>query len=94
MDVQRAEAAVITVEMELKDLDQLTGELTDNELQAATPRSVMLQHITEAFGIELPNMQASTLQRRVNDTGLSFELRELFAIRLLASSTSTSKYKP
>ncbi|EJC5210363.1 DNA polymerase I [Salmonella enterica] len=93
MDVQLAEAAVTAVEMEQKVLAKRTRELTDNEVQAATQRDAMLKHITEAFGIELPDMQASTLQRRVNDPDLPFELRELLAIRLQASSTSTSKYK-
>ncbi|KMV67436.1 DNA polymerase I [bacteria symbiont BFo2 of Frankliniella occidentalis] len=93
MDVQLAEAAVTAVEMEQKVLAKRTRELTDNEVQAATQRDAMLKHIAEAFGIELPDMQASTLQRRVNDPDLPFELRELLAIRLQASSTSTSKYK-
>jgi DNA polymerase bacteriophage-type len=93
MDVQLAEAAVTAVEMEQKVLAKRTQELTDNEVQAATQRDAMLKHIAEAFDIELPDMQASTLQRRVNDPDLPFELRELLAIRLQASSTSTSKYK-
>lgn len=93
MDVQLAEAAVTAVEMEQKVLAKRTRKLTDNEVQAATQRDAMLKHIAEAFGIELPDMQASTLQRRVNDPDLPFELRELLAIRLQASSTSTSKYK-
>lgn len=93
VDVQLAEAAVTAVEMEQKVLAKRTRELTDNEVQAATQRDAMLKHIAEAFDIELPDMQASTLQRRVNDPDLPFELRELLAIRLQASSTSTSKYK-
>ena len=93
MDVQLAEAAVTAVEMEQKVLAKRTRELTDNAVQAATQRDAMLKHIAEAFGIELPDMQASTLQRRVNDPDLPFELRELLAIRLQARSTSTSKYK-
>lgn len=93
MDVQLAEAAVTAVEMEQKVLSKRTRELTYNDVQAATQRDAMLKYITEAFGIELPDMQASTLQRRVNDPDLPFELRELLAIRLQASSTSTGKYK-
>ncbi|MGL9719960.1 DNA polymerase I [Symbiopectobacterium sp.] len=93
MDVPLAEAAVTAVDSEQKVLAKRTRELTDNEVQAATQRDAMLKHIAEAFGIELPDMQASTLQRRVNDPDLPFELRELLAIRLQASSTSTSKYK-
>ncbi|ORM98855.1 hypothetical protein HA46_11505 [Pantoea septica] len=63
MDVQLAEAAVTAVEMEQKVLAKRTRELTDNEVQAATQRDGMLKHIAEAFSIELPDMQACTLQR-------------------------------
>ena len=46
-----------------------------------------------AYGVELPDLQMATLERRMNDPDLPPELRELIAIRLQASTTSTSKYK-
>lgn len=60
-------------------------------VQAATQGDAMPKHIAEAFAIELPDMQASTLLRRVNDPNLPFELPR--ANRLQVSSTSASKYK-
>ncbi|AXY33948.1 DNA polymerase I [Yersinia pseudotuberculosis] len=93
MDTVLAEAAVSAVEIEQKRLAVRTQDLTDNEVQAATQRDVLLKHIVEAFGVTLPDMQASTIQRRVSDPDLPIELRELLAIRLQASTTSTSKYK-
>ncbi|HDL7723263.1 TPA: DNA polymerase I [Yersinia enterocolitica] len=93
MDTVLAEAALSAVEIEQKRLAVRTQDLTDNEVQAATQRDVLLKHIVEAFGVTLPDMQASTIQRRISDPDLPIELRELLAIRLQASTTSTSKYK-
>jgi DNA polymerase len=93
MDIELAKAAVNAVEQEQKRLAKRTQEMTEGEVQAATQRDAMLQHITKAFGIELPDMQKSTLERRINDPDIPLALRELLTIRLQASSTSTSKYK-
>lgn len=93
MDVRLAIAAIEAVEQEQKRLARLTQELTDNEVQAATQRDALLQHISSAFGVDLPDMQKSTLERRISDPDIPLPLRELLAIRLQASTTSTSKYK-
>jgi hypothetical protein len=43
--------------------------------------------------VDLPDMQASTLERRIEDPGLPRPMvRELLAIRLQAGRNSTSKY--
>ncbi|MBD2803466.1 DNA polymerase I [Xenorhabdus sp. ZM] len=93
MDIQLAKAAVDAVEQEQKQLAKRTQKLTDGDVQAATQRDAMLRHITMAFGVELPDMQKSTLERRIADPDLPLALRELLTIRLQASTTSTSKYK-
>jgi len=93
VDVELANAAITTVEREQKTLAKRTQELTDNEVQKATQRDAMLVHILDAYGVTLPDMQQSTLERRVNDPDLPAPLRELLAIRLQASTSSTSKYK-
>ncbi|CDG21667.1 putative DNA polymerase (fragment) [Xenorhabdus poinarii G6] len=53
----------------------------------------MLRHIASAFDVTLPDLQKSTLERRIADPGIPSALRELLAIRLQSSTTSTSKYK-
>ncbi|NRN27879.1 DNA polymerase [Photorhabdus heterorhabditis] len=93
MDITLANAAIAAVNHEQKQLAKRAQVLTDDAVQAATQRDVLLQHITTCYGVELLDMQASTLQRRINDPDLPFELRELLSIRLQASTTSTSKYK-
>ncbi|MDC9593535.1 DNA polymerase [Xenorhabdus sp. IM139775] len=93
MDMELAIAAIDAVEQEQKRLAKRTQKLTDGGVQAATQRDAMLRHITAAFGVELPDMQKSTLERRIADPDIPVALRELLTIRLQASTTSTSKYK-
>ncbi|HGJ5864193.1 DNA polymerase, partial [Arsenophonus nasoniae] len=93
MDVELAKSALTAVESEQKRLSTVTQQLTGNAVQAATQRDALLQHITASFGITLPDMQASTLQRRVNDPDIPRALRELLSVRLQSCTTSTSKYK-
>lgn len=93
VDIDLAHAAIRAVERAQKVLAHRTNELTDGAVQAATQRDAMLRHLVAAYCIELPDMQQSTLERRIADPDLPPELRELLAIRLQASTTSTSKYK-
>ncbi|WP_447314594.1 DNA polymerase [Klebsiella michiganensis] len=93
MDVQLAKAAIEAVDLEQKRLAKRTQVITDGEVQAATQRDAMIKHIVESYGVELPDMQRSTLERRIADPDLPSPVKELLAIRLQASTTSTSKYK-
>ncbi|EBO9237663.1 DNA polymerase [Salmonella enterica] len=93
MDVQLAQAAIEAVDLEQKRLAKRTQVMTDGEVQAATQRDALIKHIVESYGVELPDMQRSTLERRITDPDLPTAVKELLAIRLQASTTSTSKYK-
>lgn len=93
MDVQLAQAAIEAVDLEQKRLAKRTQVMTDGEVQAATQRDAMIKHIVESYGVELPDMQRSTLERRIADPDLPSPVKELLVIRLQASTTSTSKYK-
>lgn len=93
VDTDLAHAAIRAVERAQKVLAHRTNELTDGAVQAATQRDALLRHLVAAYGIDLPDMQQSTLERRIGAPDLPAELRELLAIRLQASTTSTSKYK-
>lgn len=93
MDVQLAQAAIEAVDQEQKRLAKRTQVMTDGEVQAATQRDALIKHIVESYGVELPDMQRSTLERRMADPDLPSAVKELLAIRLQASATSTSKYK-
>lgn len=93
MDVQLAQAAIEAVDLEQKRLAKRTQVMTDGEVQAATQRDAMIKHIVESYGVDLPDMQRSTLERRIADPDLPSTVKELLHIRLQASTTSTSKYK-
>lgn len=93
IDTDLAQSAIAAVEQEQQRLAECTQAMTDNEVQAATQRDAMLRHIAAAFGIELPDMQAATLERRIADPDTPPALRELLAVRLQSCTTSVSKYK-
>lgn len=93
VDTDLAHAAIRAVDRAQKILAARTVELTDGAVKAATQRDALLRHLCSYYGVDLPDMQKSTLERRVGDTDLPEALRELLAIRLQASSTSTSKYR-
>lgn len=93
VDMDLVHGAIRAVEREQKKLAKRTQRMTDGAVQAATQRDAMLAHLLAEYGVELPDMQKSTLERRINDPDLPEAMRELLAIRLQASTTSTSKYK-
>ena len=93
VDLDLARAAVEAVDEEQVHLAKRTREMTNNEVQAATQRDALLRHTLAEYGVALPDMAASTLERRINDPDLPDGLRELLSVRLQASTTSTSKYK-
>lgn len=93
IDLDLVHAAITAINEQQAALAKRTQELTNDQVQAATQRDAMLRHLAEAFGVTLPDMQKSTLERRIDDPNLPAPLRELLAIRLQASTTSTAKYK-
>lgn len=93
MDTELAEAAVRAIDQAQKGLAERTQELTDGEVTKATQRDKLLAHLLAEYDVDLPDLKKSTLERRVNDPNLPEPLRELLAIRLEASMTSSSKYK-
>lgn len=93
VDMDLVHAAIRGVDRAQKILAARTQELTDGEVKTATQRDAMLCHILAAYGVDLPDMTKSTLERRINDESLPWALRELLAVRLDSCTTSASKYK-
>lgn len=93
VDSNLAESAIAAVAREQGRLADRTHTVTNGEVASTTQRDVLLEHILAEYGIALPDMQAATLERRLNDPDVPDSLKELLAIRLQASSTSTTKYK-
>lgn len=93
IDTELAHTAIEAAEKAKADLARRTVDITNGEVEKATQRDKLLLHILGEYGVDLPNLQSSTLERRINDPDLPRELRELLDIRLQASMGSTSKYK-
>lgn len=92
VDVEFAHKAIEAADRAQRQLAEQTVELTDGAVGSTTQRDALLAHLLEEHGVDLPDMQASTLERRISDPNLPEPVRQLLAIRLQASRTSTSKY--
>ncbi len=92
IDLELVRGAIRALEQEKKALARRTVAMTAGLVESTTQRDKLLQHVLEEFGVDLPDLRMSTLERRIADPDLPLELRELLAVRLQASSTSTSKY--
>lgn len=92
VDRELASAAVTAVQKAQRTLNNRTDVMTGGDVDKASQRDRLLKHLLREWGVELPDMQKGTLQRRVNDENLPDAVRELIAIRLEASATSVTKY--
>lgn len=86
-------AALDTVDREKARQRTNTAILSGGELESTTQRDAFLTYVFMEHGVDLPNLKADTLERRLNDQELPQALRDLIAIRLEVSSTSSTKYK-
>lgn len=93
VDVELSTAAVRACERAQKGYRADAVRMTDGAIESTTQRDKLLAHLLEAYGVLLPDLQISTLERRIDDPDLPVELRELLAVRLQASKSSASKYK-
>lgn len=92
VDIELAKAAIRAVNRAQEKLAARTDDLTLGDVASTTQRDELLRHVLEAYGVELPDLQASTLEHRIEDPNLPLEVKELLQIRLQASITSTAKY--
>lgn len=93
IDLELAECAVNAVDAAQIGLRERTQEMTNGEVESATKRDALLLHVLAEYGVDLPDMQKATIERRIADPDIPDGLKELLKVRLQASTTSTSKYK-
>lgn len=93
VDLRFAERAVEAIGVATKRLDARTKEETNGEVESARKRDQLLAHILKDYGVDLPDMQKATLERRIEDPDLPEPVKELLRVRLMTATTSTSKYK-
>lgn len=75
-----------------EDIDARIAELTGGLITSIGQRAEILKFIKERFGYSLPDLQKSTLERRVNDPDTPPEIRDILLNRLLGSKASVAKY--
>lgn len=92
VDLDLARAATEAAEREKSRLKDEVVELTDGEVTSVSRRDQLIKHIVEHYGVELPDMKADTLRRRIEDPELPEPVKLLLSIRLEATKTSTAKY--
>ena len=93
MDVDLAKAAISAVAEAKIDLDADVYEMTDEAVDTGNQRDALLKYILSEHGVELPDMKAGTLEKRLADESLPDAVRELIVLRMDTATTSVGKYK-
>jgi DNA polymerase len=93
VDVALAQGAVEGSGRAKALLAEQSRGLTGDQVGATTQRDVLLAYILAEHSIELPDMRADTIERRIDDPALPDAVRELLKNRLQASMNSVSKFK-
>ena len=93
VDLELSASAIRAVAIEQARLKAEVSEQTGGQVTNASQRDNLLGFILAEYGVELPDMRADTLRRRIDDPGLPESVKLLLAIRLEATKTSTAKYK-
>jgi DNA polymerase bacteriophage-type len=93
VDQTLAAKAIEAVDVAQAGLASDVSEATDGAVTSATQRDKLLGYLLAEHGVQLPDLRAGTLERRMQDTSLPDGVRELLAMRLAASTSSVSKYK-
>ena len=93
VDLAFSLAAVKAMEQLKIDMDAEAAEQTGGAVDAMTKRDQVLKFLLAEFGISLPDLKASTLERRLDDPDLPEPVKELLLLRLEASMTAGKKHK-
>jgi DNA polymerase len=93
MDLDLARGALAAVAQAQIELAERASAMTDGQVPSTTQRNLMLDHIAIQYGVDLSDLQMSTVERMRGDPDTHPNLRALLDVRLQASTTSTSKYK-
>jgi DNA polymerase len=93
VDLDLANSAMDAAAREQGVLAVSAHQMTGGEVQRATQRDAMLDHIAAEYGVILDDLKGSTLERLLDDDTFPEPLKALLRVRQQASTTSTSKYK-
>jgi DNA polymerase len=92
MDLQLCQGAVNATTRAKRKLADRTEDMTLGVVESATQRDRLLAYMAD-FGVDLPDLTADTVERRLEDESLPEHIKELLRIRQQASKASTAKYQ-
>jgi DNA polymerase len=92
-DLDLAHAAIAAANVEKARLKAETVDATNGLVSGPTKRDDLLRFILLEYGVDLPDMKADTLRRRMEDPELPDGVKLLMSLRLDANKTSTAKYQ-
>lgn len=93
IDVELCRKAMEEAVFAKKELGKLTQAATDGQVMNATQRAVLLNFLNTEYDLNLTDLKADTVDRRLAQTGLPSHIRELLELRSDASKNAASKYK-
>lgn len=93
VDLELADAAIELMARVKKVNDDYVEETTEGEVTSANQTQKLLAHLLSYYGVDLPDMQKGTLERRIEDPNLPEVVKELLRARLDTAVASVAKYK-
>lgn len=93
IDTELVEKALVTIDAEKIRLAKQASTMTSGAVASTTQRDETLKFILSQFGIELLDLQKSTVETALLDGAIPDEAKDLLRNRLWSSTTSTAKYK-
>ena len=93
VDTDLAEKAIAALAEAKNKRDELTQDLTLGQVESASQRDATLRAILNIYGVSLPDLTKSTIERRLQDPDLPEDVKELLRLRLVSASTCGAKYQ-
>lgn len=92
VDLKLCEGAIKATTRAKQKLAEKTADMTLGVVEATTQRDRLLAYLAD-YGVDLPDLAADTVERRLEDESLPEHIKELLRIRQQASKSSTAKYQ-
>jgi DNA polymerase bacteriophage-type len=93
VDIDLARALTAALAKDKARTDEAFEESTEGCVTSGTQRDRILSYLLDEHGVDLPDLTASTIERRINDESLPEAARELLRLRWATSKTSGAKFK-
>lgn len=93
VDLDLARASITMAERLKDSADVEMLEATGGVISSPNQAAAIKQYLFDTYGVSIPNMQAATLEKFVNNMSQPVGAREVIQARLTSSKSSVSKYK-